>query len=154
MPLPRVQIRAPDIRGKEMEFPIEWQGWYFAEGLLVSPNGDVFSPQTILACTFYRQMKEVKMMIYPPTHSVHWVARICPPTARIYSVSGQGTWTALRSTENKSLNLRIYLTQSTSIDYKNQRSIYALNWFFLATSFLKRSKATFPRILRRSLTSV
>ncbi len=58
-------------RKQTLDFPKEWNGWPFTYDYLVSPNGDKFTPQTLLACVFQRQLKEVKDLIYPPPHTLH-----------------------------------------------------------------------------------
>lgn len=41
-----------------------FEGWYFEDGYLCTPEGDRFTPLVIKACHFFRQMKEVKEIMY------------------------------------------------------------------------------------------
>jgi hypothetical protein len=45
-------------------FPPPWSGWYFQDGYLCSPAGDRFTPHTLLACIFVRQMETYKAVRY------------------------------------------------------------------------------------------
>lgn len=47
-----------------MDFPEKWRGWYFENDYLCSPNGDRFTPHTLMACFFIRQMATYRSMMY------------------------------------------------------------------------------------------
>jgi len=40
-----------------------WEGWYFEDGYLCSPNGDRFSTFVIMACFFWKQLSEVRSLL-------------------------------------------------------------------------------------------
>lgn len=39
-----------------------WEGWYFEDGYLCSPNNDRFSSLVVMACFFWKQMSEVRSL--------------------------------------------------------------------------------------------
>jgi len=41
-----------------------WEGWFFWEGYICSPNGDRFTPECIMACFFVRQMDAFAHVLY------------------------------------------------------------------------------------------
>ena len=45
-----------------------WNGWYFEYGFFCSPAGDKFTPETLLACIFTRQMEAYKSVLYTKPH--------------------------------------------------------------------------------------
>lgn len=47
----------------DIEAP-EWAGWYFEHGYLCSPQGDRFHPLMIKACFFWKQLDEVRDVLY------------------------------------------------------------------------------------------
>jgi hypothetical protein len=46
------------------ELAAPWNGWHIEHGYLCSPNGDRFTPHTLLACIFVRQMETYKHVLY------------------------------------------------------------------------------------------
>lgn len=48
-------------RAQEVDHP-GWEGWFFEDGFLCSPNGDKFHPLIIMACFFWKQLSEVRSL--------------------------------------------------------------------------------------------
>ncbi|MGK2927913.1 MAG: DUF3653 domain-containing protein [Lysobacterales bacterium] len=46
------------------ETPAAWTGWHFQDDYLCSPNGDRFTPNTLMACFFVRQMETYRHALY------------------------------------------------------------------------------------------